>query len=102
MPKPVTRPPHASDTAIAAVLEADSQQPAPVPRGTLPVLDEALITAGTACALAGDISRMTLWRWRAAGIVPDPIVIRGRNYFRRGEFLAALARAGSTEQVNGD
>jgi len=57
--------------------------------------DDSLITAGTACALAGGVSRMTLWRWREAGIIPAPTVIRGRNYFRRGAFLAALAAAGS-------
>lgn len=55
--------------------------------------DDPLITAGTACALAGGISRMTLWRWREAGIIPEPIVIRGRNYFRRSAFLAAIAAA---------
>ncbi len=61
---------------------------------TVPLADP-LITAGTACDLAGGISRMTLWRWREAGIIPAPIVIRGRNYFRRGAFLAALAAADS-------
>lgn len=60
--------------------------------------DDPLITAGAACKLAGDVSRMTLWRWREAGIIPAPIVIRGRNYFRRGAFLAALAAAGSPSE----
>lgn len=58
--------------------------------------DDPLITSGTARALAGGVASMTLWRWRKAGIIPEPIVIRGRNYFRRGEFLSALAAAGST------
>jgi hypothetical protein len=55
--------------------------------------DDPLITAKTACALAGDISRMTLWRWGEAGIIPRPLTIRGRNYYRRSAFLEALAAA---------
>jgi hypothetical protein len=42
--------------------------------------DDPLISAGTARALAGGISAMTLWRWRHVGIIPPPVVIQGRNY----------------------
>ena len=56
--------------------------------------DQALISARTARALAGNISTMTLWRWCKAGVLPPPTKIRGRNYFNRRNFLAALDRAG--------
>lgn len=55
--------------------------------------DDALIGSTVCRRLAGNISDMTLWRWRQAGIVPPPLVIRGRNYWKRGEFLAAIERA---------
>jgi predicted DNA-binding transcriptional regulator AlpA len=29
-----------------------------------------------------DISKPTEWRWRKAGILPEPIKINGRNYYR--------------------
>jgi len=51
---------------------------------------ESLITAQTLCDLAGGISRMTLWRWLRAGIVPAPIVIRGRRYWPRNTTMTAL------------
>jgi hypothetical protein len=57
--------------------------------------DDPLITANAARALAGDVSLMTLWRWRRAGILPAPLTIRGRNYWRKSVFLAALVAAGS-------
>ncbi len=55
--------------------------------------DDALIGQTEARRLAGGISDMTLWRWRQAGLVPEPMSIRRRNYWRRGEFMAALERA---------
>lgn len=58
---------------------------------------DALIGGTEARRLAGGISDMTLWRWRKAGVIPDPLVIRGRNYWRRGDFLAAIERASSIE-----
>ena len=30
----------------------------------------------------GGISDMTIWRWRQAGILPEPITIRNRNFWR--------------------
>jgi len=35
---------------------------------------------------------MTWWRWRQAGLVPEPVVIRGRNYYRADD-LAKMQRA---------
>jgi hypothetical protein len=55
--------------------------------------DDPLISAGAARALAGGISAMTLWRWRHVGIIPPPVVIQGRNYWRKRAFLAAIAAA---------
>ncbi len=54
---------------------------------------DSLISSATGRKLA-DVSLMTLWRWGKAGILPKPLNIRGRNYWRRSEFLAALAAKG--------
>jgi hypothetical protein len=62
---------------------------------------EALITSRAACDLAGGISAMTLWRWHKAGLIPEPLTIRGRNYWRRAVFLAALEAAASTKDREG-
>ena len=57
--------------------------------------DDSLISANEAKRLAGAVSSMTLWRWYRAGIIPDPIKIRRRNYWQKTEFVAALNRAGT-------
>lgn len=54
---------------------------------------DSLISSATARKLA-DVSLMTIWRWVKADILPEPLNIRGRNYWRRGEYLAALAAKG--------
>ena len=59
--------------------------------------DDPLISAGAARALAGGISAMTLWRWRHVGIIPPPVVIQGRNYWRKRAFLAAIAAADQSQ-----
>jgi hypothetical protein len=59
--------------------------------------DDALIGQAEARRLAGSISDMTMWRWRQAGIIAEPITIRRRNYWRRGEFLAAIQAAAARE-----
>ncbi len=62
--------------------------------------DEAtLITSASACALAGGISQMTLWRWTRDGVIPQPTVIRGRKFWNRAGFLAALAAAGTAGET---
>lgn len=53
--------------------------------------DVRLINAEEARRLAGGISRSTVLRWRKAGLLPDPVTIRGRNYWPHAEFLDALA-----------
>lgn len=62
--------------------------------------DEAtLITSAAACALAGGISAMTLWRWTRDEVIPKPTIIRGRKFWNRAGFLAVLAAAGTGETV---
>lgn len=41
----------------------------------------------------GGISAMTLYRWRRAGIVPEPTVIRKRNYWPADTVRAVVAAA---------
>ncbi|MCK7581719.1 MAG: helix-turn-helix domain-containing protein [Chromatiales bacterium] len=57
--------------------------------------DDAFISSTEARRLAGNVSDMTIWRWVNLGVIPKPMKIRNRNYWRRGEFLAALERASS-------
>jgi hypothetical protein len=33
---------------------------------------------------------MTEWRWRKAGILPEPVQVRKRNYYRREDLMSAL------------
>lgn len=40
----------------------------------------------------GDISAMTEWRWRKAGILPEPIQIRRRNFYRESDILDVQRR----------
>ena len=40
----------------------------------------------------GGISAMCEWRWRKAGILPEPININGRNFFRESDLIAAQER----------
>jgi hypothetical protein len=47
--------------------------------------------------MAGNISAMTEWRWRRAGLLPEPIQVRGRNYYRRAEFMRALRNLGTAD-----
>ncbi|MBK1619823.1 hypothetical protein CKO42_15505 [Lamprobacter modestohalophilus] len=58
---------------------------------------DALLTSAEARRLAGDISTMTEWRWRRDGLLPEPVQIRGRNYYRRGSFMQALRSLGTAE-----
>ena len=40
----------------------------------------------------GGISAMTEYRWRKAGILPTPIKIRKRCFYRESDLLAVQAR----------
>ncbi|NEV64143.1 helix-turn-helix transcriptional regulator [Thiorhodococcus minor] len=57
-----------------------------------PFADDALVTQPQLKRLTGDVSDMTIWRWRRAGIIPEPTSIRGRNYWRAGDVRELLAR----------
>lgn len=44
----------------------------------------------------GNVSNMTIHRWRKAGILPEPVVIAGRNYWHE-HVIEALARNGASQ-----
>ena len=54
---------------------------------------DSLIPAPEARRLLG-ISAMSEWRWRQEGLLPEPVKIRRRCYYRRGELLAAMRAFG--------
>lgn len=54
--------------------------------------DDQLVTQRQLQRIAGGISAMSVWRWRRAGIIPEPTNIRGRNYWRARDVRAALGR----------
>lgn len=62
---------------------------------------EALISQPELQRLAGGVSAMTIWRWRKKGILPPPLVIERRNYWRRQVALAALHAAGGQAEAPG-
>ena len=55
-----------------------------------PFANESLITQSKLKQVAGGVSSMTIWRWRRDGVIPEPVSIRGRNYWRQGDVLTAL------------
>lgn len=48
--------------------------------------------------MLGGVSDMTLYRWREAGTLPQPIVIHRRNYYRRSEIDAMIDRLSEAAQ----
>ena len=54
---------------------------------------DELITAADARRLCGGISDMSLWRWIKRGVIPEPLVIERRRYWKRAVFIAALDAA---------
>lgn len=49
--------------------------------------------------LFGDISDMTIWRWRQSGLLPQPIVINRRNFYRASE-IAEMQEKLACDSVN--
>lgn len=54
--------------------------------------DDALVTQPQLKRIAGGVSDMTVWRWRRAGLLPEPTCVRGRNYWSARAVRAALGR----------
>ena len=44
---------------------------------------DPLISSAEIRRQLGDVSDMTIWRWEKAGILPEPIKINGRKYWRQ-------------------
>ncbi|WP_189453901.1 helix-turn-helix transcriptional regulator [Cognatilysobacter bugurensis] len=49
---------------------------------------QPLIAASTVRRQFGGISDMTVWRWVQKGLLPEPIKINGRNYWRESDVEA--------------
>lgn len=56
-------------------------------------IDDPLLPQKQVKRMFGDPSDMTMWRHRQRGILPGPIKINGRNYWRRSIAEQALAAA---------
>lgn len=54
-------------------------------------VDDTLITAAQLRELI-PVSSMTIWRWQKLGLMPAPVVIRRRNYWRSSEISAWINR----------
>ena len=53
---------------------------------------EQLISDTDLRRIFGNVSAMTIWRWRDAGILPPPVKIRKRNYTRASVVAEAQER----------
>jgi predicted site-specific integrase-resolvase len=52
------------------------------------VHSDVLMNARTVRTTLGGVTGMTLHRWMRAGILPQPIKINGRNYWRESDVEA--------------
>lgn len=57
--------------------------------------DDPLVPQAGVKRQLGGISDMTCWRWRRIGLLPPPVVINCRNYWRQSQVDALVA--GATE-----
>jgi hypothetical protein len=53
---------------------------------------QGLVSAREARKLLGGITPMSEWRWRKAGLLPEPIKIRRRCFYRSEELHEALKK----------
>lgn len=60
---------------------------------------ETLIAQPKLRQIMGGISDMTVWRWRKDGLLPQPIVIRKRNYYRADDVTALQKRLASESEA---
>lgn len=49
----------------------------------IPLAADPLLSASEVRRELGGITRVTLWRWRQDGLLPEPVTMRGRNYWRQ-------------------
>jgi len=49
----------------------------------------------------GGVSDMTLWRWTRKGILPQPVRINGRNYWREADIVALQAGRAANDDKGG-
>jgi len=55
--------------------------------------NDSLVSQANVKKQLGNISDMTMWRRRRQGILPPPIVINSRNYWRQSQIDAILSNA---------
>jgi predicted DNA-binding transcriptional regulator AlpA len=61
-------------------------------------VDDPLLPQRAVKKMFGDTSDMTMWRHRQRGILPEPVKINGRNFWRRSVAEQSVAFAiGVTE-----
>jgi predicted DNA-binding transcriptional regulator AlpA len=60
---------------------------------------ETLIAQPRLRQILGGISDMTIWRWRKDGLLPAPIVIRRRNYWRSDDIAAVQKRLATESEA---
>lgn len=48
----------------------------------------------------GAVCDMTIWRWVRDGVLPAPIKIRGRNYWRRSELDAWIEEQAAARKLS--
>ena len=53
--------------------------------------DDPLVPQASVKRQLGGISDMTCWRWRRMGLLPPPVVINCRNYWRQSQVDAVLS-----------
>ncbi len=60
--------------------------------------DDPLVSQAELKRQAGGISDMSVWRWLKKGILPQPIKINNRNYWRQSRINQALTRVAGISQ----
>ena len=60
-------------------------------------MKDSLIDSTAARQRLGDKSLMTMWRWVQAGILPAPVKINGRNFWREAD-IERIQREGAAPQ----
>ena len=51
---------------------------------------DQLLTEKQLRQMVGNVSSMSIWRWLAAGLLPRPLKIQRRNYWKLAEIRAWL------------